>query len=74
MLDGRQPSVDPHMEELVSVGDGIRIYEERHPSEGKQRLCKRLVDGVWKNGSLDDEVEAGGTLARDAAEQVARVA
>ena len=74
VLDGRQPSVDPHMEELVSVGDGIRIYEERHPSAGKLRLCKRLVDGVWENGTLDDEVEVGGTLARDAAEQVARVA
>jgi len=74
VLDGRQPSVDPHMEELVSVGDGIRIYEERQSSEGKLRLCKRLIDGVWKNCTLDDEVEVGGTLARDAAEQVARVA
>jgi hypothetical protein len=74
VLDGRQPSVDPHMEELVSVGEGIRIYDERHGSGRRLRLCKRLVDGVWENGSLDDEAELGSTLARDAAEQVARVA
>jgi len=74
VLDGRQPSVDPHMEELVSVGDGIRIYEEHQSSKGKLRLCKRLIDGVWKNGTLDDEVETGRTLARAAADQVAQVA
>ena len=47
VLDGRQPSVDPDMEALVSVGDGIRIYAERNTSEGPLRMCKRLVDGVW---------------------------
>ena len=74
VLDGRQPSVDPDMEELVSVGDGIRIYAERATSEGRLRLCKRLVEGVWEHGTLDEEFEAGGTLAREATEQVARVA
>ena len=74
MLDGRQPSVDPDMEELVSVGDGIRIYAERSTSEGKLRLCKRLVDGVWEHGTLDEGYEGTGMVVRDTSEQVARVA
>src|SRR5690348_14289050 len=74
VLDGRQPSVDPDMEELVSVGDGIRIYSERKTSEGQLRLCKRLVEGVWETSTFDEELQTGATLGREATKQVARVA
>ena len=74
VLDGRQPSVDPDMEELVSVGEGIRVYAERDTSEGRLRLCKRLTDGVWESGTLGQETEVAGIVAREASEQVARVA
>jgi hypothetical protein len=57
VLNGRQPSVDPDLEDLTSVGDGIRIYSERFTGEGRIRLCKRLVDGVWEHGSLADGEE-----------------
>jgi hypothetical protein len=74
VLDGRQPSVDPDMEELVSVGDGIRIYAERDTSDGRLRLCKRLIEGVWEHGTLDPAFDDAGTHAREISEQVARVA
>jgi hypothetical protein len=57
VLDGRQPSMDPDSEDLISVGDGIRIYSERHTRNGTMHLCKRLVDGVWEHGTLQDRVD-----------------
>ena len=74
VLDGRQPSVDPDMDELVSVGDGIRVYAERSTSDGRMRLCKRLVDGVWEHGTLDPTFDDAGMHARVLAEQVAPAA
>ncbi len=73
VVDGRQPSVDPDMNELVSLGDGLRMYSERFTSEGRFRLCKRLVGGLWEPGTIADP---GGQLAPPAAplEPVVRVA
>ena len=68
--EGRQPSVDPDMEDLVSVGDGLRVYTERRTSEGVLRLCKRLVEGVWENGTLEPDFDLSGLASRDASEQV----
>ena len=75
MLDGRQPSVDPDMEQLVSVAEGIRIYGEPRTSEGHLRTCKRLVDGVWQHGQLDAELAAVVTaVAQEGTDSVAWVA
>ena len=68
--EGRQPSVDPDMEDLVAVGDGLRVYTERRTSEGVLRLCKRLVDGVWENGTLEASFDTSAFAHRDASEQV----
>ena len=68
--DGRQPSVDPDMEELVSVGEGLRIYSERRTSEGVLVLCKRLVEGVWENGTLEQSFDQTGLVHRFDTEQV----
>ena len=57
VLDGRQPAMDPDGEDLVSVGDGIRIYSERYTPDGQTHLCKRLVNGVWEHGTLEDRFE-----------------
>ena len=70
VVDGRQPSVDPDMEELVSVGDGLRLYAERRTSEGVLRMCKRLVEGVWENGTLDATFDSAGLVQRYDHEQV----
>lgn len=56
VLDGRQPTVDPDMDDLVSLGDGIRVYSERFTSEGRMRLCKRLVAGVWEHGTIAESL------------------
>ena len=68
--EGRQPSVDPDMEDLVSVGEGLRVYTERRTSEGVLRLCKRLVEGVWENGTLEPDFDLSKHANRDASEQV----
>ena len=57
VLDGRQPRVDPDSDDLVSVGDGIRIYSERHTRDGIIHLCKRLEDGIWVHGTLEDRFD-----------------
>lgn len=59
VLDGRQPSVDPDMNELVSLGDGIRVYSERFTTEGRLRLCKRLVGGLWEPGTITEKNDLG---------------
>jgi hypothetical protein len=60
--DGRQPAMDPDSEDLEGVGDGIRIYSVRFTGEGRLRICKRLVDGVWEHGTLDDDAVIPGEL------------
>jgi hypothetical protein len=65
--DGRQPSVDPDLNDLEELGDGLRIYSPRVTRDGVVRLCKRLVDGVWEHGTLEERF-------RPAAPSVARVA
>jgi hypothetical protein len=62
--------VDPDMDDLVSVGAGLRVYTERRTSEGVLRLCERLVEGVWENGTLEPEFDLSGLANRDASEQV----
>ncbi|HUK44722.1 MAG TPA: hypothetical protein VLV28_05470 [Gaiellaceae bacterium] len=59
VLDGRQPSVDPDLYELESLEDGLRLYTPRMTRAGIMRLCKRLVDGVWEHGMLDEQHDAG---------------
>jgi hypothetical protein len=55
VLDGRQPSTDPDLEQLETVHDAIRLYNTRMTRQGEVRMCKRLVDGVWEHGSLVEE-------------------
>jgi hypothetical protein len=83
VLDGRQPAIDPDSEDLACVGDGIRIYSERFTADGRLRICKRLVDGVWEHGTLEDDsvingplvgAEAPGLATMDHQHQAARVA
>ena len=57
--DGRQPSVDPDLYELESLENGLRLYSPRMTRDGLMRLCKRLVDGVWEHGMLDESHDAG---------------
>lgn len=52
------------------VGQGLRVYAERRTSEGVLRMCKRLVDGVWENGTLEPTVDLSGLVRRFDAEQV----
>jgi hypothetical protein len=54
VLDGRQPATDPDSEQLVRIGDGIRIYSQRVARDRPVRVCKRLVDGVWEAGTIED--------------------
>jgi hypothetical protein len=83
VLDGRQPAMDPDSEDLDCFGDGIRIYSERFTPDGRLRICKRLVEGVWEHGTLDDgsvidgalvRAEAPGLATVDHQQQAARVA
>ncbi len=52
VLDGRQPPVDPDSHELEGMDDGIRLYSLRNIGGQTQRVCKRLVDGMWQNGVI----------------------
>ena len=54
VLDGRQPPTDPDHDQLETLGDGIRLYSGRMTRNGIVRICKRLVDGVWEHGMLDE--------------------
>jgi hypothetical protein len=88
VLDGRQPATDPDRADLVSVGDGIRIYSQSYTFNGSGRLCKRLVNGIWEHGSFDeppkppDDADIYGdgavadieTASRPEIRQIARVA
>ena len=74
VLDGRQPSVDPDMEDLTSVGKDIRIYSERFTEEGRVRLCKRLVHGFWENGTIVESVDGDAVEQSNTASASTRVA
>ena len=73
--DGRQPRVDPDKDELVSLGDGIRVYSLLRTRGPARRWCKRLVEGLWEYGVVDaqDETPADSENLTHAS-QVARVA
>jgi hypothetical protein len=74
VTDGRQPAIDPDSDDLQSVGDGIRIYSARFTRDGTLRLCKRLVDGVWEHGTLDEQFVVGQAPAAEQTLPAARVA
>jgi hypothetical protein len=74
VLDGRQPTVDPDMDDLVSLGDGIRVYSERFTSEGPMRLCKRLVSGLWEHGTTTEGFDSVAFVESPVESVVARVA
>jgi hypothetical protein len=58
VIDGRQPSIDPDLDQLETVDDGIRLYAERETRVGKVRPCKRLVDGFWQYGTIEQRHES----------------
>ena len=58
VLDGRQPSIDPDLAELEEFGDDLRLYSSRQTRNGAARLCKRLVDGTWEIGVIEDHLDA----------------
>jgi hypothetical protein len=64
VLDGRQPAIDPDLAELEEFGDELRLYSSR---PGAARLCKRLVDGTWEIGVIEDPFEADRTPAAQVA-------
>ena len=49
--NGRQAAADPDQNELVAIGDGIRIYGADFAGAG-ERMCKRLLDGYWLPGVI----------------------
>ncbi len=71
VLDGRQPGTDPDTEQLVSIGDGIRIYAERVTRDRTVRVCKRLVAGVWEAGTIDGPFADSDSTESAAVAQVA---
>jgi len=60
VTDGRQPLVDPDLEALETFEDDVRLYAPRTRGVSEVRLCKRLVDGVWENSTLETPLEAAG--------------
>ena len=59
VLDGRQPSIDPDLNDLVELGDGLRIYSSRITRGCVVQVYKRLVDGVWEHGTVEERFESG---------------
>jgi hypothetical protein len=53
VLDGRQPAVDPDIEDLERFEHGLRIYHSRTIRDRTMQLCKRLIGGVWEIGTLE---------------------
>jgi hypothetical protein len=74
VLDGLQPPVDPDMDDLLSLGEGIRVYSERFTGEGRMHLCKRLVAGLWELGTIAESSDETGSVDVRLAAVVARVA
>lgn len=52
VLDGRQPAVDPDIANLESFERDLRVYTGRM-RDRTTHLCKRLIDGIWENGTLE---------------------
>ena len=63
VLDGRQPSVDPDLAELEEFGEGLRIYSPRLTRNGRARVCKRLIKGVWELGMVDEGLDPDGAAS-----------
>jgi hypothetical protein len=53
VIDGRQPNIDPDLNDLTDFGAGLRVYSARVTRDGVIQLCKRLVDGVWEHGTIE---------------------
>jgi hypothetical protein len=53
VIDGRQPNIDPDLNDLTDFGDRLRVYSTRVTGDGVIHLCKRLVDGVWEHGTIE---------------------
>ena len=64
VLDGRQPSIDPDLADLTEIGEGLRLYSSRPTRDGAARLCKRLVDGVWEIGVIEENLDADAPAAQ----------
>ena len=64
VLDGRQPSIDPDLADLTEIGEGLRLYSSRPTRDGVARLCKRLVDGVWEIGVIEENLDADAPAAQ----------
>ena len=67
VLDGRQPSIDPDLAELEEFGDELRLYSSRLTRNGTTRVCKRLVDGVWELGMVEDGLDPEGAASAQVA-------
>jgi hypothetical protein len=52
--EGRQLPVDPDGDELAELGDGIRVYSVRRTANEIHQMCKRLIDGRWQHGTIDE--------------------
>ena len=63
VLDGRQPSVDPDLTELEEFGGELRVYSLRPTRNGLARICKRLIDGVWELGMVEDGLDPDGSAS-----------
>ena len=62
--DGRQPSIDPDLADLTEFGEGLRLYSSRPTRDGAARLCKRLVDGIWEIGVIEEHLDADAPAAQ----------
>ncbi len=65
VLIGSQPPFDPDGHALESYREGIRYYRPQQRTELRagrrelvtQRICKRLVDGVWEADVIVERVQ-----------------
>jgi hypothetical protein len=57
VLDGRQPSIDPDLADLEEFQDDLRLYSSRSTRDGAARVCKRLVDGFWESGVIEERLD-----------------
>jgi hypothetical protein len=64
VIDGRQPSIDPDLADLTEFGEGLRLYSSRPTRDGAARLCKRLVDGIWEIGVIEEHLDADAPAAQ----------
>jgi hypothetical protein len=45
---GLQSARDPDTDDLVELGDGVRVYSKRHGETGPAHSRKALIDGWWR--------------------------